>query len=222
MASAEIVPVNYDRIPVFPLPETVMFPQLHVPLHVFEPRYRQLIKDVIAGDGIMALALLAPGWEEEYFGAPPLYKVAGVGVLERHERLPDGRFNILLRGVGRIEILDEHPVEEYRTIRARPLEDQFPSGGVAALGKQVETLRECCLKILSQIPDERVGPLIRQMGSIVDPVLLADMAAAHFIESCEERQALLETLPVSDRLDRVTESLACFLLQTNCGEDGAN
>ena len=99
------------RIPIFPLPEVVFFPDTVLPLHVFEPRYRQMIADCLAGDRWLGVAMLRPGWEKDYQGRPPVHDVAGAGEILQAEVLADGRFNILLDGRARVRILEEEAAE---------------------------------------------------------------------------------------------------------------
>src|SRR3712207_569670 len=89
---------------LFPLPNLVLFPSVIQPLHIFEPRYRQMTADALAGDRLLAIVLLRPGWEEEYEGRPAVYPVACLGHIAAHQRLEDGRSNLLLRGLRRIRI----------------------------------------------------------------------------------------------------------------------
>src|SRR5204863_9636969 len=84
---------------LFPLPNVVLFPHVVQPLHIFEPRYRQMTADALAGDQLIAPALLRPGWEGDYEGRPATYPVVCVGKIVSEQQLPDGRFNILLRGL---------------------------------------------------------------------------------------------------------------------------
>lgn len=93
------------RVPIFPLPETVFFPGTTLPLHLFEPRYRQMGEDAIAGNGELVVVLLKPGWEKNYEGTPPVHDIATLGTIEDHETLPDGRYNITLRGTERVRLL---------------------------------------------------------------------------------------------------------------------
>lgn len=93
------------RVPIFPLPETVFFPSVALPLHVFEPRYLQMAEDVLSADKLMVIVLLRPGWQEDYYGNPPVHEIATLGKISFHERLPDGRFNVTLQGLERIRIL---------------------------------------------------------------------------------------------------------------------
>jgi uncharacterized protein len=109
---------------LFPLPDLVLFPHAVQPLHVFEPRYRQLTEDALAGDRLMAMALLQPGWEEHYHERPPIHPVVCLGRIGTEQRLPDGRFNLLLRGLRRARVLEEVPTDRlYRTARVQLLED---------------------------------------------------------------------------------------------------
>ena len=88
-------------LPLFPLPNLVFFPRTRLPLHVFEPRYRQMISDAVAADQRFGIVLLRPGWENDYFGAPPIHTLGTVGQIEQAVPLDDGRYNILLLGAQR-------------------------------------------------------------------------------------------------------------------------
>src|SRR5271166_4788446 len=90
---------------LFPLPNLVLFPHVMQPLHIFEPRYRQLTADALAADRLITLALLRPGWEADYDGKPAIHPVACIGRVVAEQRLDDGRFNILLRGLSRLRVL---------------------------------------------------------------------------------------------------------------------
>ena len=92
-----------DIVPLFPLPGAVLFPDTVLPLHIFEPRYRRMVEDVRAGDGRIAIALLRQGWEEGYEGRPAIHDVGTVGRIRDLEPLPDGRFNLALVGLQRVE-----------------------------------------------------------------------------------------------------------------------
>src|SRR5947208_11484422 len=90
---------NFDgRVRLFPLPNLVLFPRVVQPLHVFEPRYRQLMADALDTDRLIAMALLRPGWEADYEKAPPLHPTVCLGRIQQEERLGDGRYNFLLQG----------------------------------------------------------------------------------------------------------------------------
>src|SRR5262249_15697251 len=92
---------------LFPLPNVVLFPQVMLALHIFEPRYRQMTEEALAGDRLIAMVLLKPGWDEEHEVRPPLHRIVCLGRIVADQRLDDGRFNILLRGVSRARIVEE-------------------------------------------------------------------------------------------------------------------
>jgi uncharacterized protein len=119
--SIEVTELPPD-IPLFPLPSVVLFPQMPMPLHIFEPRYRKMVADAREGHQLIGMVLLQPGWEPRYYGRPPVFPIGCAGRIEQYEELPDGKYNIVLRGVSRFEVLDERSGEPYRvaTIAARP------------------------------------------------------------------------------------------------------
>jgi len=92
---------------LFPLPNLVLFPHVVQPLHIFEPRYRQLLADALDDDRLMAMALLQPGWEEEYDKRPPIYPVVCLGKIFQEEKLANGRYNLLLQGLSRARVVEE-------------------------------------------------------------------------------------------------------------------
>src|SRR5688572_5282897 len=109
------------ELPIFPLPNVVHFPGVAVPLHVFEPRYRLLIRDALAGDKRMTLALLQPGYESDYYGAPAVYPIACAGEITTHQELADGRYYIVVMGLSRITLEEQVQSAPYRKFRASPL-----------------------------------------------------------------------------------------------------
>jgi hypothetical protein len=100
------------QVPVFPLPNVVFFPKTTLPLHIFEPRYRQMVAHALDRDRLIAVALLKPGWEKDYQGAPDYYPVATLGRITEHEKLEDGRYNILLEGIERVHLLEDQPAAQ--------------------------------------------------------------------------------------------------------------
>src|SRR6188508_1186666 len=111
---------HLERLAIFPLPNAVLLPGGVLPLHVFEPRYRELTRDCLAGSRTMAIALLQPGFEASYFERPAIHPVCGLGTIICSEELSDGRFHLLLRGVGRIRVENELAPNGhgYRVVRA--------------------------------------------------------------------------------------------------------
>lgn len=106
-----------DVIPVFPLPNVVLFPGAYLPLHIFEPRYRDMVMDAVAGSRYIGMALLKEGWEEQYYRNPPIYEIGCVGRMVNVTPLADGRFDILLQGLARYEIREQLSDRPYRQAR---------------------------------------------------------------------------------------------------------
>lgn len=107
-------------LPVFPLPEVVLFPHAHLPLHIFEPRYRQMVDDLQQRnepDRLLAMGTIMNGHNDDTLGDPPVFRIVGVGRLVESTRLPDGRYIVILRGIGRARLVNEvsgaHPYREF-------------------------------------------------------------------------------------------------------------
>jgi uncharacterized protein len=111
-------------IPLFPLPNVVLFPNVFLPLHIFEARYRDMVTDALAADRIIGMVLLRPGWENDYDGRPAIYPVGCAGLITHAERLPDGRFNIVLQGMEKFKVLDEDDSLAYRLARVDSVSEQ--------------------------------------------------------------------------------------------------
>src|SRR2546430_1956854 len=103
-----------DLLPLFPLPNVVLFPNVFLPLHVFEPRYRQMVADALESDRLIGMLLLKPGWQADYEGRPAVYPIGCSGVITHVESLADGRYNIVLRGLERFRIVSEDHAKAYR------------------------------------------------------------------------------------------------------------
>jgi Lon protease-like protein len=101
-------------IPVFALPNVVLFPKTYLPLHIFEPRYRQMVDDAVMGGQCIGMTLLKDGWEQDYYGNPPVFTMGCVGRLVSVQPLLDGRSNILLQGLERFEMTQESDEQPYR------------------------------------------------------------------------------------------------------------
>src|ERR671925_1990155 len=110
-------------LPLFPLPNVVLFPNVFLPLHIFEPRYREMVADALESDRMIGMVLLRPGWERDYEGRPPVYDIGCSGVITHVERLQDGRYNIVLRGMERFRILGEDQSRSYRRATIESISD---------------------------------------------------------------------------------------------------
>jgi Lon protease-like protein len=204
-------------LPIFPLPELTFFPHTMLPLHIFEARYRAMITDCLARDRRLAVVGLKPGYEAGYEGKPAVYEITGVGRILQWERLPTGRFNVLLRGEARARIDRELPTDTlYRMVAATRLDETGATNpGVPALAGRV---RARCRQVLSAVG--RSGPnLLATIEALQQPGELCDQVAAALIPVPTTRQALLEEVDVERRLERLATALD-DLLSHLTGEGG--
>jgi len=200
-----------SALPVFPLPRAVLFPHTLLPLHIFEPRYREMIAHCLEHGSLLGIACIKPGHEAEQAGNPPLLPIAGVGELVRHERLADGRFNILLRGLARIRLVEEldHGTT-FRVHRAERCADVWPDHANATDAK-VTTVRSCLTSLMQRLPS--AAELLSQTSAeATDAASLTDALAGRIFTRPEVRQELLETFDVERRLDLIIERLADVLV----------
>ena len=111
-------------IPIFPLPNVVLFPNVFLPLYIFEARYREMVGEALTGDRFIGMVLLRPGWEGDYEGRPPVYPIGCAGVITHAERLSDGRFNIVLRGMEKFRVTGEEGDHPYRLAQVEALPER--------------------------------------------------------------------------------------------------
>ena len=132
------------EIPLFPLPNVVLFPSVFLPLHIFEPRYRQLVDEALEGDRLIGMVLLKPGHEADYEGRPPIYPTGCSGLITQDEKLADGRYNLVLRGVEKFAIQHEEPAAVgrlYRTAVIAPIHESVTANGRLALRLERQRLQ---------------------------------------------------------------------------------
>ena len=204
-------PGALTSLPIFPLPNCVLLPGGLMPLHVFEPRYRDLTRDCLAGTQLMAIARLRPGYETSYYGRPPVYERCGVGRIICSEELPDGRFALLLRGVARAEIARELPADRtYRVVEAKLLPDA--SCDAATARDHHRRLISLCDRLAEVI--DQGGPQLRDLvRSFESPGACADAIAAALIMDADERQELLEACDPMVRLQRTLGHVSHLLCE---------
>jgi Lon protease-like protein len=114
-------------IPIFPLPNVVLFPEVPLPLHIFEPRYCAMVRDALAGPGLIGMVLLRGDWQHDYQGAPEVYRTGCVGRIVETTPLPEGKFNIVLAGIREFSIVSEQRERAYRqaTVEWRAHDDKM-------------------------------------------------------------------------------------------------
>lgn len=174
-------------IPLFPLPNVVLFPNVFLPLHIFEDRYLDMVSGALAEDRIIGMVLLRPGWEGDYEGRPPIYPVGCAGLITHAERLGDGRYNIVLQGLEKFRVLDEDNSRTYRLARVHGIED-VPADGDDR--NEMRIARRRLEALLVPQPRGR-GADTRVPPSMADEDLVNALAQYLELEPVE-KQALLE------------------------------
>ena len=195
-------------MPMFPLPGVVLLPHALLPLHIFEDRYRAMTRDVLKGSRFIAVSLIAPG-ESEAAEKPAVQRVAGVGEIMMAHELPDGRFNLVLRGRARIRIDEELETRRpYREIAATVLPD-LPVLDDAELRDAEQSLRALAGQLADAIPEG--GDILRQVVAAQDtPAELVDVLTAQLVYDPIVRQRLLETREVMRRIERVSAEVVAM------------
>jgi uncharacterized protein len=186
-------------IPLFPLPTTVFYPSTSLPLHIFEPRYRNMVEDALNGIGEIGIILLKPGWESDYQGTPEVMTIGCVGKIERHSKLPDGKYNILLAGLYRFRILNEIRGKIYRQAEVellKEINDQDLTTKTSPIKEQLIRVMQLYLK---NLPD---GTKVEQTLDIENCRKLAefvDKLTHQFDLPANKMQEFLEQQDVQKR-----------------------
>jgi Lon protease-like protein len=139
-------------LPLFPLPSVILFPNVFLPLHIFEPRYRQMVADALAGDRIIGLVTLRPGHEQDYEGAPPIYATGCSALITHVEKLDDGRYNLILRGLEKFTVHSEEASAVgrlYRCAVISPIDETVREGDRDELRRQRRKLQNLLLPLFS-------------------------------------------------------------------------
>lgn len=195
-----------DRIPIFPLPNVVLFPHVFLPLHIFEPRYREMVGDVLAGDRILGMVLLRDGWDRHADPNPPIYPVGCAGRITHAESLPDGRYNIVLQGTERFRVVSEDRSRVYRIAQVDVMADDASSADRERLraGRQrIEALLE------QRFP--RTGTESRIPRNMTDGELI-NVLAQYLAFEPVEKQALLESCGPCERCAALIDLLEMRLM----------
>ena len=203
-----------EIIPIFPLPNVVLFPRMPLPLHIFEPRYRDMVRAAVRGPRLIGMALLRGDWEQDYEGRPPIFSSGTVGQMVRCEELPDGRFNIVLLGLREYTIERELVRASYREAAVRwrePAAEELPPG----LRGEIVTLVQRYLERVGKARDAEPVP-----DPAVDQETFVNFFAQHLDVAPLEKQAMLEAPTLGERARRLRDILD-FHLQELRGHPGA-
>lgn len=175
-----------STIPIFPLPNAVLFPNVFLPLHIFEPRYRAMVQHALAGDRIIGMVLLKPGYEADYAGSPPVFPVGCAGLITHADPLPDGRFNVVLRGLDRFRITGEDASRPFRLADVEALPDSADAADRAAMADHRQRLESL---LAAAVEHRGLDP---RLPSTIPSHDLVNTLAQYLTLEPIERQALLE------------------------------
>ncbi|HYJ34429.1 MAG TPA: LON peptidase substrate-binding domain-containing protein [Candidatus Binatia bacterium] len=196
---------RFELQPLFPLPNVVLFPKAILPLHIFEPRYRTMMADALQGGQTICMALLRPGWEADYYGAPAVYGVGCVGRVVQHQRLEDGRYNIALHGESKVAIEGFSREEPYRIARVRAVEeDQAWSASSGVEGEVAELL---ALFRRVRLGESAAVDLTEMYGPHVSPEAVLNMIAMNLNVEANVKQELLELDSLRSRFRSIVRYL---------------
>jgi Lon protease-like protein len=210
-----------DLLPLFPLPNVVLFPNVFLPLHIFEPRYREMVADALDSDRMIGMVLLKAGWEHEYQGAPAVYPIGCSSVITHVERLDDGRYNIVLRGVERFRILEEDRARAYRRAAIQPLvERSLAADDRVALQRQRSRLEVLLAPAIDRDLSLSRAARANTATGTLDPMIPAGMADEELVNALAqyldlepiEKQALLERQCLRSRAESLVELLEMKLM----------
>ena len=203
-------------LPIFPLPTVVLFPNVFLPLHIFEPRYRQMVADALAGDRIIGMVLLRPGYEDDYDGAPPVYATGCSGLITHVEQLPDGKYNLVLRGLEKFTIHNEEVPAVgrlYRSAVITPIDDSLRAGDRDELRVERKRLQQLLTPLFEE---EQLGQRLPEAMPDED---LVNALAQYLQFDPMEKLALLERRGALARARSMVELLEMKALVRDSGPD---
>jgi Lon protease-like protein len=203
---SDVVP---SLIPLFPLPDIVLFPRVSLPLHIFEPRYRMMVAEVLTSHKTIGMILLRPGWEKDYHGRPPVFGSGCAGRIETCQALEDGKYNIVLRGVSRFRVVEEHGGTPYRIATVEPRPEQEDDAAADLDGAR--------RRVLAAIGKAADGPTVMVLNSDLPHAVFVDALSQSLPLAGLERQSLLDCDTVSGRYARLIEILDFRLVEQTYG-----
>jgi Lon protease-like protein len=203
-------------LPLFPLSNVVLFPRIRTPLHVFEPRYRQLTEHALAGARRIAMVVVRPEYVDAIAGDPPIFAIGCEGIIEDAKRLADGRYDILLQGTQRVRILRE--IERgtqrlYRVAEVERLDDAFESSARPRVLALRHRLLELAAELLGHASD--APPFAPDPFRDVDDATFVNALANGFPLAPTEKQGLLEAASIPVRYERLVELLSFLAAERN-------
>ena len=186
-------------IPIFPLEDVVLLPNASRPLHIFEPRYRTMVAEALEGDGIIGMVVLQPGYEADYEGRPPIYAIGCAGAISEVEELPDGRYNIVLRGMVKFRVLSEDQSRPYRRAEVEAIPEALDAADRMTLHRRRVRLEEL---LASVAPDLELPPTLPAERLVDGLALILDLDQSERLELLEQDGPLARAEALIEHLER--------------------
>ena len=185
-----------EQLPIFPLPNVLLFPNMALPLHIFEERYKRMVSDCLQGDRLLGLFLLQAGWDAE--GATPTpYDIGGMGRITRAVRYPNGSMDILLSGLARVHVLRYVQQKPYLIAEVEVWPDEpDDSTGVEALTRRMVGMFE-------RFVTAKAGPeheLLKNLKLLASPIDLLHLVVTNMPLDVHEKQEILNLRPIDERI----------------------
>ncbi|MBP47614.1 MAG: hypothetical protein CMH53_06730 [Myxococcales bacterium] len=211
MQNIAVAQSTYESMPIFPLPDFVVYPNTVTRLRVFESRYRLLTADVLAGNRLMVLVGLKPGYQDDYYGSPPIFQVGSLCKVVNEERLDDGCYNLSLHCLARVEIERVHRLKPYRVATVNQLPDIIEPA--EDLEETISRLTSCIRGLVMQLGDAD-GLLLNELHTKRKPDILTNRLATYLAREPGDRQRLLEEPSVKARAERLTDIVGDMMLRS--------
>jgi Lon protease-like protein len=205
--STDLAADRFLGVPLFPLPNVVLFPRAVLPLHIFEERYKVMTADALAGDKLIAMALLRTGWEKNYYGKAAIERVVCLGQILTHEQLDDGKYNFLLQGVCRATVTGEHSGKPYRVVDLERVSE------APAIEMSLDDQRRRLTDLLRAdvaafLPGAQ--QFLQMLSSPLPTAAIADLIAFHLLDDVPLKQSILAEADVRKRVVQTAAALAAM------------
>ncbi len=202
--------MSIGTVPVFPLPGLVLFPRTFLPLHVYESRYVRMVATALKGDRRIATANLKKGWDRDRTGRPPIFRTITVARILNADELPGNRYDILLEGMERAEVLDELPGKPWRIAKYRPLVEDLPPSVRDSVQESTQEMIAMAERLARRRPQLR-NCLTNLENTLRHPGIIADRIASALVKEVYDRQSLLDESSVRRRVELVNVQLRSLL-----------
>jgi len=198
------VPEDTHTLPIFPLSDVVLFPHIKAPLHIFEPRYRQMVGHALAGNRRIAMVVVRPENVLEMAGDAGVFSVGCAGTIEQFQRYADGRYDIVLHGTQRVRIEAEPTRPDDRLFRSAIvsfLDDSYHTEDAA----RISAMREQAIANAVELFGDGAAEISQESVDRIDDATFVNVLSAALPFSTLEKQALIEVDGIRERFEALIE-----------------